>query len=122
MGDQFLAKIYKVIEDNLENENFTVEELANHIGLSRSMLHRKLVRMTKKSASDLITELRLTRAMELLKNDAATASEIAYQVGFSSPSYFNKVFKNYFQISPGEVRKGASYLPSSTAKALSSIL
>ena len=107
MGEQLLEKVYKIIEDNLENENFTVEELASQVGLSRSMLHRKLVKLTKKSASDLITEKKLALAMELLENDAATASEIAYKLGFSSPSYFNKVFKNHFQISPGEVRKGA---------------
>ena len=108
MGKQLLEKVYKIIENNLEKENFTVEELASQVGLSRSMLHRKLVKLTQKSASDIITEKKLARALELLENDEATASEIAYKLGFSSPSYFNKVFKTHFQISPGEVRKGVS--------------
>ncbi len=107
INDQFLLAIDKIIEKNLANENFSVEDLAQHAGLSRSMLHRKLIRLAGKSATDLITERRLLRAKELLENDVATASEIAYKVGFSSPSYFNKVFKNYFQASPGEIRKGA---------------
>lgn len=105
MNDQFLQKINKSIEDNLNNEHFSVEELARDIGLSRSMLHRKLIKLSGKSATDLITEMRLSRAKELLENNVATASEIAYQVGFSSPSYFNKVFKKHFNISPGAVRK-----------------
>ncbi len=105
MDDQFLGKIYQCIEDNLGHEHFSVEDLAQHAGLSRSMLHRKLILLTGKSASDLITEKRLIRAKELLENNVATASEIAYKVGFGSPSYFNKVFKNYFQVSPGNIRK-----------------
>jgi TolB-like protein/AraC-like DNA-binding protein/Tfp pilus assembly protein PilF len=106
MGDQFLSTINQIIEDNLDNENFSVEDLAKNAGLSRSMLHRKLIRLIGKSATDYIAEIRIIRAKELLENDVATASEIAYRVGFKSPSYFNKVFKKYFNVSPGDVRKG----------------
>jgi TolB-like protein/AraC-like DNA-binding protein len=105
LSDQFLSVVNQIIEENLGNENFSVEDLAKKIGLSRSMLHRKLIKLTGKSASDLIIENRLLRAKELLEKDVATVSEIAYKVGFNSPSYFNKVFKNYFQVTPGEVRK-----------------
>ncbi len=106
MDDQFLSKIYQHIEENLDNEHFSVEDLAQKAGLSRSMLHRKLIKLTGKSASDLITEKRLIKAKELLENNVATASEIAYKVGFNSPSYFTKVFKKYFHVLPGDVRKG----------------
>lgn len=106
--DQFLSTINLIIDDNLDNENFSVEDLAQEAGLSRSMLHRKLIKLTGKSATDLITERRLIRAKELLENNAATASEIAYKVGFSSPSYFNTVFKKYFKISPGRIRKNVA--------------
>jgi TolB-like protein/AraC-like DNA-binding protein len=111
MDDQFLNKIYQHIEDNLNNEHYSVIDLARHAGLSRSMLHRKLIKLTGKSATYLITEKRLAKAKELLESDVATAAEIAYKVGFSSPSYFNKVFKNFFQVSPGDVRKGLVKLP-----------
>jgi len=107
LGDQFLKKIHQNIEDNLGDENFSVKNLAENVGLSRSMLHRKLIKLTGKSASDFIKEIRLKSAHTLLKNDVATASEIAYQVGFRSPSYFNKVFKKRYGVSPGDVRKGA---------------
>ncbi len=105
MGDQFLAIINQIIEDNIDNENFSVEDLAQKAGLSRSMLHRKLKKLTGKSASNHITELRLTHAKNFLENDVATVSEIAFRVGFSDPSYFNKVFKKHFNVSPGNVRK-----------------
>jgi len=111
LGDQFLRKIHQNIEDNFDDENFSVKELADNVGISRSMLHRKLIKLTGKSASDLIKEIRLKRARTLLENDVATASEIAYKVGFSSPSYFNKVFKKHYNVSPGDVRKGNADLP-----------
>jgi TolB-like protein/AraC-like DNA-binding protein len=106
MDDQFLSTINKIIEDNLDNENFSVEDLAQQARLSRSMLHRKLIKLTGKSATDLITEIRLIHAKELLENDVATVSEIAYKVGFSSPSYFDRLFKKHFKVSPGDIRKG----------------
>jgi len=107
LGDQFLKKIYQNIEDNLADEDFSVKDLAENVCLSRSMLHRKLIKLTGKSASDLIKKIRMMRAKTLLENDVATVSEIAYQVGFRSPSYFNKVFKKYYNVSPGELRRGA---------------
>ncbi|UCH14827.1 MAG: helix-turn-helix domain-containing protein [Bacteroidales bacterium] len=104
-GDQFLTIINKIIEDNIENERFSVEDLARDAGLSRWTLRRKLKKLTGKSSIELITEIRLTRARELLENDMATASEIAYKVGFSDPNYFYRVFKKHFNVSPGDVRK-----------------
>ncbi len=112
MQEQYLAVIKQIIEDNIDNENFSVADLAREAGLSRSMLHRKLIRLTGKSATDLITEIRLKKAFELLENDAGTVSEIAYMVGYSSPSYFNKVFKKTYKVSPGDVRrKGRGKIP-----------
>jgi TolB-like protein/AraC-like DNA-binding protein len=105
MGDQFLTLVKQILEENIGNEDFTVSSLAKEVGLSRSMLHRKLIQFTGKSATTLITEIRLKRAWELLESDVATVSEIAYKVGFKSPSYFHRVFKKTYQIPPGEVRK-----------------
>lgn len=68
------------------------------------MLHRKFKKAIGKSPSDYITEIRLNHARVLLENDVATVSEIAYRVGFSDPSYFNKVFKKHFSLSPGKIR------------------
>lgn len=106
MENDFYKKIIELIEDNLGNEYFSVEELAKEAGLSRSMLHRKLKNRIGKSATELITEIRLKKGKELLENSDYTSAEIAYKVGISSPSYFSRLFKKQFQISPGEIRKG----------------
>jgi len=86
------------------NEQFGVEELAREIGVSRSQLHRRLNTLTGQSTSQLIREYRLNKARELLENESATAAEVAYLVGFGSPSYFNTCFHEYFGYPPGEVK------------------
>ena len=102
--EEFLKKLNNLIELNLENENFCVEELATAIGKSRSQLHRKLHAINGKSTSQYIREYRLEKAMELLQKNESTASEIAYKVGFGSPSYFNTCFHDYYGYPPGEVK------------------
>ncbi|WP_282136404.1 helix-turn-helix domain-containing protein [Seonamhaeicola maritimus] len=100
----FTQKIEHILEVNLEDENFGVSNLASEIGLSRSQLYRKLQDATGKSTSQFIREYRLKRAMEMLKKNQFTAAEIAYRVGFSSPTYFNTCFHNFFGYPPGEVK------------------
>jgi len=102
MDEKFLKKLIDIIDINLENEQFGVSELASEIGLSRSQLHRKLQDINGKSTSQFIREYRLQRAMEMLKGNQFTASEISYRVGFSSPSYFNKCFHNLYGYPPGK--------------------
>ena len=99
-----LEKLRQIVLENLQNEQFSVEELSQTIGVSRSQLHRKLKKLTKKSISQFIREIRLEKALELLRADVASVSEIAYQVGFSSPTYFNSSFRNYFGYPPGEAQ------------------
>jgi len=104
LEEVFIEKICQTIEDNMGNEEFTVEELAGKIGLSRSQLHRKLEATTGKTASQFIREYRLERARGLIEKNVGTIAEISYQVGFNNPAYFNKCFKEYFKITPGELR------------------
>ena len=92
----FTQKIEHILEVNLEDENFGVSNLASEIGLSRSQLYRKLQDATGKSTSQFIREYRLKRAMEMLKKNQFTATEIEYRVGFSIPTYFNTFFHNFF--------------------------
>jgi len=105
MGQVFLNRITEIIETNLANEKFGVEELSRELGMSRSNINRKLKSIYKNSISQLIREIRLQRAMDMLRQKIATASEIAFRVGFSSPAYFNKCFNEYFGFPPGEVKK-----------------
>lgn len=103
MDSAFLNRIREVVESNLEDENFSVVELGAQIGMSRSQLHRKLNALTGFSPNEVIRNMRLERAKQLLQKKAATVSEAAYGCGFSSPGYFSKCFKDYFGILPGEV-------------------
>ena len=100
----FLNKLTEILEENYTNEQFGVQELANGIERSRSQLHRKINNTYKKSTSQFIREFRLEKALEMLQDDIATASEISYKVGFNSPTYFNTAFKDYFGYTPGEVK------------------
>lgn len=104
LHDEFIRKVTDLIEANLENEQFGVNELSETLGVSRSQLHRKLNTLSGKSTSQFIREHRLEKAMEMLQNNVATASEIAYRVGFSSPTYFNTRFSEYYGYPPGEVK------------------
>ena len=101
MGDDFIHKVRQTILDHLDVENFGVGELALEIGLSKAQLLRKIKAISGKTISEFIREVRIKEAYKLLKETDLTASEISYQVGFSSPSYFNKCFHDYFGYTPG---------------------
>ncbi|SFS55694.1 TolB amino-terminal domain-containing protein [Zhouia amylolytica] len=102
--DDLLQKLRQIVLANLDNENFGVSQLSEHIGMSRSNLFRKLKQLTGKSISCFIREIRLEKSLELLLNSSDTASEIAYKVGFNSPSYFHKCFYKYYGFHPAEAK------------------
>ena len=104
--EAFLSRLSEIIENNLSNESFDVSELTRQMGMSRTSLHRKLKAATGTSISSFIRKVRLERAMELLKQSSSTISEIAFEVGFHSVTYFIKSFHDYYGYAPGEVRKG----------------
>jgi len=110
MDQALIEKLTKIIEVNLDKEDFGVKKLAKKAGLSRSKLHRKLHAIKGKSTSEFIREHRLEKAFIMLQNNVATASEIAYRVGFSSPQYFSKCFQDYYGYTPGEVKYKAQSL------------
>ncbi len=96
----FLERALDVVEKNLTNEEFDVETLAAELTMSYTQLHRKLKALTNQSSKQFILSIRLQRAADLLKKNAATISEIAYQTGFGDPSYFTRRFKKHFGCSP----------------------
>jgi signal transduction histidine kinase/DNA-binding response OmpR family regulator len=105
MEEKFLLRVRSTVEKHMADENFTVEELAVEVGLSRAQLHRKLIALTGVSASRYVRNFRLELAMDLLKKNVGTVSEIAYRVGFASPAYFTKCFTEDFGMPPSQVRK-----------------
>ena len=104
-GQEFIQKLTGLVEINLKNEQFGVSELAKAMGISRSSLYVKVNAITQKSVSRFISEVRLKKARELLKQTSLTVSEIAYEVGFGSPTYFIKCFHDFYGLPPGEVEK-----------------
>ncbi|SEK21077.1 transcriptional regulator, AraC family [Maribacter orientalis] len=116
----FIEQAEALILENLANEQFGVSELAEATNMSRSNLLRKIKKQTKLSASQFIRQVRLKEAMDLLKEGSSTVSEISYQVGFGSTSYFIKCFREHYGYPPGEVGKDSVELE--TEKVHSSIL
>jgi DNA-binding response OmpR family regulator len=108
IDEKFLNKLIEIVENQIGNEHFGVEQLSEEIGMSRSQLHRKLKALLDQGPNQFIRTFRLNRALDLLKQHAATTSEIAYRVGFSSPSYFTKCFQEHFGYVPSEVHKNPS--------------
>lgn len=101
----FISKLTEIILANLGNENFGVNELAHEMGTSHHILRRRLQAITNKTINQLIREIRLRKALEMLQNENITAAEVAYKVGFSSPAYFNTCFHEFFGYPPGQVTK-----------------
>lgn len=104
----FLKKLTDAVRLNLENEHFGVAELSDAVAISRFQLHRKLKQLKGVSVSQFIRDIRLEEARKMLAADVGTVAEIAYRVGFTSPSYFSKCFHDHFGFPPGESRKYAS--------------
>lgn len=107
-GEEFIGELEAIILDNVSNEQFGVSELAEAMNMSRSNLLRKIKKHSNLSASQFIRQVRLKKGMELLKQTSLTVSEVSYQIGFGSTSYFIKCFREHFGYVPGEVRKGTN--------------
>jgi AraC-like DNA-binding protein/tetratricopeptide (TPR) repeat protein len=106
-----LKKLNEIVLSNLGNENFGVKELVKESGLSRYILTKRLYAITKKTINQFVCEIRLKKALEMLRNEEYTVAEVAYKTGFGSPAYFNRSFHRFFGYPPGEVKKRESIKP-----------
>jgi signal transduction histidine kinase/ligand-binding sensor domain-containing protein/DNA-binding response OmpR family regulator len=100
--EKFLKNALDFIEQNITKPNFSVEELARHLALSRVSLYRKLLNLTGKTPVDCIRTIRLQRAVQLLEKSKLSIANVAYEVGFNNAAYFAKVFKEEFGMLPSE--------------------
>ena len=110
MSQDFIDQVRALIMSNISDEKFGKQSLASKLGLSPSQTLRKVKAATGKSVNRYIRELRLEKAAKLIKNTDHTIAEISYQVGFGSPSYFNKAFVKYYGIAPGEYKTKSTSL------------
>ena len=106
----FIGRLRDSIRQNMGDSDFTVERLGEELGLSRVQLYRKVKALTGQTPVDLLKKARLERARLLVVKTDKSISEIAYEVGFTAPSYFNKCFKDEFGVSPGVLRERGSQL------------
>ncbi|MEO0473877.1 MAG: helix-turn-helix transcriptional regulator, partial [Bacteroidota bacterium] len=105
-NDSFLENVLQCIDKHLSEESFGVEMLCKEIGMSERQLQRKLKAITNKSPIQLISSVRLHRAKELILNRKYNITEVSFQTGFSSPSYFSHCFKKEFGLTPSALSQG----------------
>ena len=110
MNQKFIDQLHSIVLTNISDENFGVRKLSELLGLSPSQTLRKTKAASGKSVNQYIRELRLEKGAKLLKETDKSIAEISYQVGFSSASYFNKTFRKYYDVTPGEFRVSSSDL------------
>ena len=98
-----MQKFRDFVERNMADSDLSVETIGAELGLSRVQLYRKVKALTGQSPVELLRRARLQRGRQLLQSTDKTVSEVAYEVGFSAPSYFTKCFKDEYGISPSDL-------------------
>ena len=104
LDEQLIEKAIQAVEENMDNSEFSVEELGNYVGMSRGHLYKKLTLITGKSPIEFIRILRIKRGRQLLEQGQTSISQVAYQIGLS-PKQFAKYFKEEFGCLPSEYEK-----------------
>jgi signal transduction histidine kinase/ligand-binding sensor domain-containing protein/AraC-like DNA-binding protein/AmiR/NasT family two-component response regulator len=102
-GDElFMGRLIKIIEDNLSDSNFQLDDLCTIIGMNYLQLYRKVKAITNMSIKQFILTIKMRNAAKMLESGKFNISEVAYDVGFSSPAYFSETFKKHFSQTPSE--------------------
>lgn len=114
--DAFLFKLNKVIIDNMENENLNIEFISQKLGISRASLYNRLKALTDMGANEYVNKLRIDKAMELLRKNELSITEIAECTGFSTSRYFSTIFKKYTGITPTKYKESPDSFKSSSGK------
>ncbi len=104
----FIEGVSKIITENIESEKLNTREIAQQLGLSETLVYLKLKKLLNMSGTDFIQSLRFKKALELMGDSSRNISEIAYEVGFSDPNYFSKVFKKVYKQTPTVYRNNLS--------------
>jgi signal transduction histidine kinase/ligand-binding sensor domain-containing protein/DNA-binding response OmpR family regulator len=104
LDEQFITQALQVVEKNMDNPDFSVEDLSREMLMSRVGLYKKILSLTGRSPLEFIRSIRLKRAAQLLEKSGKSVSEIAYEVGFNNPKVFTKYFKEEFKKLPSQYR------------------
>lgn len=106
LEEKFLGSLFDITDNNLSDHNFSVESLSRDIGISRPQLYRKIISITGLSPNGFIRDLRMQKALSLIKEKQYNISEIALEVGYNNPSYFSKCFQEKYGIIPSKAFPG----------------
>ncbi|MBA4055951.1 MAG: hybrid sensor histidine kinase/response regulator, partial [Marivirga sp.] len=99
---KFIVKLMSIIESKMEDPEFDVDFLVTEIGMSRSVLYKKVQALTNYSVADLIKEMRLKKAAKLFKQTTMSVADVAFSVGFNDRKYFSKEFRKHYEVSPSK--------------------
>jgi DNA-binding response OmpR family regulator/two-component sensor histidine kinase len=100
VDEDFLTNLIKLVEDNIDNPDFNIEQFSYELAVSRSLLFSKMKALTNSTPKNFVKSYRMKRAAQLLETQKLSISEIAYQVGFKDPNYFSKVFTKEYSVPP----------------------
>ncbi|MBL7809034.1 MAG: DNA-binding response regulator, partial [Saprospiraceae bacterium] len=103
--ERFLQKALRIVEENMSDEDFDMPQFCKALNMSRSNLFRKIKALTGQSATTFIRNLRLEKARELLLGTDLNVTEVCFRVGFSSPNYFSRAFRDVFGVAPSEMQR-----------------
>lgn len=105
LDEQLLKEATEYVDQNLSDSSITVETMAQHIGMSRVQLYKKLLFITGNTPSEFMRQIRIRRAEQMLRESQLSVSEVAYRVGFNVPRYFTKYFKEMYGVNPSQYKK-----------------
>lgn len=100
----FLTSLLLFIQEHISDPQFEVSQIIQHFGLSRSVFYRKVKRLTNENVNELIRDVRLKQALELLKEGKLSVAEIAFEVGYKDTGYFIKLFRQRYGCTPGDLK------------------
>lgn len=107
MDEKLIAKAVNLVEENMSNSDFSVEDLSHELGYSRGHFYQKILKITGQTPIDFIRNIRMKRAADLLGRSQLNVSEVAYKVGYNNPKLFSRYFKSQYKIYPSEYRSKA---------------
>jgi DNA-binding response OmpR family regulator len=102
VDEKFLEQALEIVEKNMDNDGFSVEDFSRDMYMNRATLYRKIVSLTGKAPTDFIRSIRMKRAAQLLAKSGMSIAEIAYEVGFKDPKYFSRAFKEEIGVLPSK--------------------
>lgn len=111
VNNKFLSEVMAVIEENIDDEHFTLDDFARNMKVSRSILNSKMLSLTQQTPIEFMRNVRLKRAAQLLTLNAYSVSEVSYKVGISDPRYFSTIFKKQFGVSPMQYSRQQPHAP-----------